>query len=77
MLHEDEMANLRVQLAEDEPDRTLVPFARRRTTGELACFDKFADGKAKQVVVLKHDGTEDTFSNFTAWFDAALAMNPE
>ncbi len=73
MLHEDEIASVSARLREYDPARHLTAFARRNDTGAFACFDKDEAGKNKGVVILYHDGREQAYPSFTAWFDAAAS----
>lgn len=73
MLHEDEIASVSTRLREYDPARHLTAFARRNDTGAFACFDKDEGGKNKGVVVLYHDGREQAYPSFTAWFDTAAS----
>ena len=72
MLHEDEVAQVTAGLKKRYP--TLIAFAKRTDNGAIACFDKGPDGTAKGVLVINQEHTERKYyTNFSAWFDAALA----
>lgn len=74
MLSEAEIATQTGRLREMRPDHHWIAFARRLDTDTLACFDKGSDGSGKAVLVITiGDATEQYYTGFGEWFDAALA----
>lgn len=71
------LAQVRAQF----PERALVPFAKRETDDDVACFDVNASGEARVHIVhmfaspgWEHRGS---YADFDAWLTAAKAESAE